>query len=118
MRMRSAPNLSDQQPCMPDEGPSVPPPRPDDDEFGTADFEGPGTIARRFTLTWGGGDSPRLEPAREIESHDSAGDSDGFRMVSVRRERPHEDLEETMENTLGEFSELGSDEDLGLTDGL
>ena len=83
-----------------------------------ADFEGPGPIAREFTLVWGGGESPRLAPAHWSGSHGLPDDSDGFRMIPVRHEQPPADPEGAMESTLGELSELGSDEDLGFAGAL
>lgn len=70
------------------EGPSDPPPRSGDGErqFGVADFERPGPIAREFTLVWGGGESPQLAPAGGSGVHDNVEDSDGFCMVSVHHE--------------------------------
>lgn len=116
--MRTTVGLSDQGTGMPAEGLSEPPPQSGDDKSAMADFEGPGPIAREFTLVWGGGESLRLAPAREGEPHDSAWDSDGFRMVPVRREQPPPNPEGAMESTLGKLSELGSDEDLGFADEL
>ena len=101
---------------MLDEGPSERAPQFGDNEVAMADFEGPGPIAREFTLVWGGGASPRLAPAQASEPHDSPADSDGFRMVPVRRELPTPAV--AMESTLGDLSELGSDEDLGFADGI